>query len=131
MKRYKKYQLLFTINVFTITIFILLLTMLFIKDYNEYTKINASYILDNIVEIVITTKELKQIEKNNYIYLNSKKTKIEIISTTKNIYQRKKVYYHQILLKINGITNKNLLNISIFNKKERMINLFFDCWKEE
>lgn len=131
MKKYRKYQLLFSINLLTIAIFVLFLITIFIKYYNEYTKINASYILDNIVEIVINTKELKQIEKNNYVYLNSKKTKIEMISTTKNIYQRKKTYYHQVLLKINGITNKSTLNISIFYKKEKIINLFFDCWKEE
>lgn len=131
MKRYKKYQLLFTINIITIIIFVLFLITISIKYYNDYTKISSSYILDNMVEIVITTKELKQIEKNNYIYLNSKRKKIEIISTIKNIYQRKNIKYHQVLLKINHITDKSILNISIFNKKEKIIKLFFDCWKEE
>lgn len=131
MKNYKKYQLLFTINLITIIIFSLFLITISTKYYNEYTKINSSYILDNIVEIVITTKELKQIEKNNYIYLNSKRRKIEIISTIKNIYQRKNIKYHQVLLKINNIKDKSTLNISIFDKKEKIIKLLFDCWKEE
>lgn len=131
MKRYKKYQLLFTINLFFMILFILFFIIICIKKYNEYTKINGIYILDNIVQIVITTDELRQIQKNNYVYLNSKRKKIDIITITKNVYNRNRINYHQVLIKLESVDEKTILNISIFQQKRKVIELFWTCWKEE
>ncbi len=131
MKRYKKYQLLFMFNLFLVILFIVFFIVIFIKKYNEYTKISSIYILDNIVQIVITTDELQQIQKNNYVYLNSKRKKIDIIAITKNVYKRNQINYHQVLIKLRPVDEKTILNISIFHKKRKMIELFWNCWKEE
>jgi len=61
-----------------ISIFMIFIFKCIFKNYDEYSKLNSVYILDNIMEIVVTTKELRQLEKNNCIYLNSKKKKIKI-----------------------------------------------------
>lgn len=131
MKNYKKYQLLFSLNLFVISIFTFFITMCSLNSYNEYTKLNSVYILDNIIDVMLTTKDLKQLEKNNYLYLNSKRKRVEILNITKNILKKGNTYYHQTRLKIDGISSKTNLNISIYQKKRRIIRLFFDCWKEE
>ncbi len=130
MKRYKKYQLLFTINIIIIILFILFVISLTKINYNEYTKLNSIYIIDNVVESVVTSKQLKYLEKNNFVYLNSSRKKIEILSITKNIYKRDGEFYHQILLKINKIKENTIINMSIPQKKRKLIILIKDCWKE-
>lgn len=131
MRKYKKYQLLFSVNLIFISIFMIFIFKCIFKNYDEYSKLNSVYILDNIMEIVVTTKELRQLEKNNCIYLNSKKKKIKILSIVKNILKKDDVCYHQVRVNINNVSRDTILNVSIYNKKERMIRLFFDCWKED
>lgn len=131
MKNYKKYQMLFTISFVYIIVFMFFISYLYNNSYVKYTKINGIYILDDIIEIVVDKKSLLNLEKNKYIYLNSKKKKIKIISIDKNVYKKNNKYYHQILLKIKGITENTKLNISIFNKKEKLLDMLLKCWKED
>ena len=98
MRKYKKYRLLFFFNFLTIILFLVTVIYFSINKYNEYIKLNAVYVLDNTIKTIVEEKELKIIEKNKYVYLNSKKYKVEIISISKNIYRKKNKIYHELLL---------------------------------
>ncbi len=131
MKIYKKYHLLFFMNFLTIITFLISLVYFNNINYNEYIKLDSIYVLDNTVKMIVDNKQLENIQKNKFIYLNSEKSKIKIISITKNIYIRRGINYHEVLLNIYNINEKTDLNISIYNKKKSYITIFKDCWKEE
>lgn len=130
MKNYRKYQLLFSMS-FLLIFSVVIFTIYILNGYyREYTNIRGIYILDNVIEIIVDTSTLKKIEKNNTLFLNSKKKKYQIISIEKNVYKDRK-YYHQVLLKIRGINKDTKINVSIYNKKRKLIYLFIDGFKEE
>ena len=131
MRKYKKYRLLFFFNFLTIILFLVTVIYFSINKYNEYIKLNAVYVLDNTIKTIVEEKELKIIEKNKYVYLNSKKYKVEIISISKNIYRKKNKIYHELLLKIKNLKNKDNINVSIVSNKKTYITMFKSCWKEE
>lgn len=118
-------------NMLCFFLFFLFLMMSSTMTYNEYKKLDVIYVLDNVIEVFLTEEDLKQIQKNNYLYLNSKKQKVKFLSITKNVYQRKKLSYHQVLLEISNINKNTTLNISIFREKKKWITLLKDSWKEE
>lgn len=98
--------------------------------YNRYYKIDGTYIKENHIRLIVTDKILKDIEKNNYVYIKSKKEKIKIITITKNIYKSKRKNYHEVLLKVK-IENKEDIELSILEEKKELITMFKDCWKED
>lgn len=130
MKIYKRYKLLFIINCFTIIVFLSSIVYFKVTKYNDYLKINANYIKKNQVRIVVEDKLFKKIEKNPYVYVNTKKKQIKIVSITKNIYREKKKSYHEVFLNLD-LERKGNLELSILNKKKEFITMFKECWKEK
>lgn len=130
MKIYKRYKLLFIINCFTIILFLSSIVYFKVTKYNDYLKINANYIKKNQVRIIVEDKLFKKIEKNPYVYANTKKKKIKIVSITKNIYREKKKSYHEVFLNLD-LERKGNIELSILNKKKEFITMFKECWKEK
>lgn len=130
MKIYKRYKLLFIINCFTIIVFLSSIVYFKVTKYNDYLKINANYIKKNQVRIVVEDKLFKKIEKNPYVYVNTKKKQIKIVSITKNIYREKKKSYHEVFLNLD-LERKGNIELSILNKKKEFITMFKECWKEK
>ena len=130
MKIYKRYKLLFIINCFTIIVFLSSIVYFKVTKYNDYLKINANYIKKNQVRIVVEDKLFKKIEKNPYVYVNTKKKQIKIVSITKNIYREKKKSYHEVFLNLD-LERKGNLELSILNKKKEFITMFKECCKEK
>lgn len=131
VRKYRAYQFLFSFNFIVIVMFFIFLGSSRFYSYNEYTKLNAIYVVDNIIHVVLTSKEFKQLEKNRYLYLNSVKKKVNILSVTKNIYKRENIFYHQVSLEIKGVSDSTTLNVSMLKKKENVVNLFRTCFEEE
>lgn len=131
VRKYRAYQFLFSFNFIVIVMFFIFLGSSRFYSYNEYTKLNAIYVVDNIIHVVLTNKEFKQLEKNRYLYLNSVKKKVNILSVTKNIYKRENIFYHQVSLEIKGVSDSTTLNVSMLKKKENVVNLFRTCFEEE
>lgn len=129
-KKYEDEFSIFIASFISILIFFILVVLAFKNKFNKYTSIPANHIIDNAIEVILTTEELKYIEKNNYIYYRSKKEKVEIVSVIKNAYKNKK-RCHQIILRLKLKEEKtNLIYISIYNKKEKFIKLLNQFWKE-
>lgn len=131
MRKYKKYRLLFFYNFLTIVSFLITLIYFSNNKYNEFIKINSIYVINDSIKIIVDTNTLKIIEKNKYVYLDSKKYPIEIIYITKNISRNNNKAFHEIVFKINNIKLNNNLNISIVSNKKSYITMFQSCWKEE
>lgn len=131
MRKYKKYKLLFFFNFLTIISFLITLFYFSINRYNEYIKLDSTYVLKDYIKILVGNKELNIILKNKYVYLNSKKYPIEIIYITKNIIKNNNKTFHEIELKIKGAKLNNNPNISIVSNKKSYITMFQSCWKEE
>ena len=129
-KKYENDSLIFALSFLSIITFIILIILSMRKDYKKYVSIPANHIADNIVEVVLTTKELKYLQKNKYVFNDSKKIKIEIISITKQAYKNTK-RCHLVVLKLKlkkGQTN--VIYISIYDKREKYIKLLKQFWKE-
>lgn len=125
MKNYQNNINLFIINFITLIATTILAIYLFFKPFNTYKSIDGIVVLENVYTIVINDKLLKSIQKNNYVYIDSKKTHIDIISVTRNYYKN----YHQVLIRLKS--KKEKIKVSIFYQERNFIQLFLECWEED
>ena len=101
---------------------------------NRYSVINGIVYTDDLILIVVREDERKIIYHNSYFYIDDKKTKYSInedrgISIIKN-----DIDYYELLIKTK-IDNKYKLNdtldISIKNKREKIIDIFRLIWEDD
>ena len=101
------------------------------KEY-KYKKINGVVVKDNLVDIVIPSKEKNIIYKNKYLYLNDKKIKFKIVEEKKNVYKHNKEKYHELLVSYKfdkKYKTSDILSISIKKEKYRLIEIFKLIWE--
>ncbi len=127
MKNYKKKYLIRYITVLYIFIIVLFILYSLNNYYSKYKIYRGTFLLDNMFEIIVPNKSLKYLEKNKYIYINSIKKKYKIININKNIYKNNNL----VVLKINNLINKNKIIVSIYDDKEKLINIFKIFFKED
>ncbi len=127
MKKYKKEEFLLFSNAFLFLITILIIINIFKKPIRTYNVTTASLIIDNNYVIFIDNKDTKFLQKNPYIYIDSKKAHIKIIEINKKFYKN----YNKVLIRIEKKKLKKELNISIYNNKKNFLELFFNCWEED
>ena len=127
MKNYKKKYLIRYITVLYIFIIVLFILYSLNNYYSKYKIYRGTFLLDNMFEIIVPNKSLKYLEKNTYIYINSIKKKYKIININKNIYKNNNL----VVLKINNLINKNKIIVSIYDDKEKLINIFKIFFKED
>lgn len=127
MKNYKKKYLIRYITVLYIFIIVLFILYSLNNYYSKYKIYRGTFLLDNMFEIIVPNKSLKYLEKNKYIYINSIKKKYKIININKNIYKNNNL----VVLKINDLINKNKIIVSIYDDKEKLINIFKIFFKED
>jgi len=133
-KNYEKLTYIYTV-VFILMILIIVLIIFSLKEnIRTYDVISSSVIKDDLVEAVVTDKQLKTIYKNKYLYLNRKKQVIKIEKINKNILVRKNKNYHNILLKIK-LNKKAKVNdikpLILFNRKVNIFEMIRIIWKGE
>ena len=132
-KTYEKDELIIiTTFVFLIVVLILLLNLFSIR-YRTYKVVDAIVINDNHIEVILMEEEYKLLKNSHYLYIDNKRYKKEITSIEKNILKRNKKYYHEIILRVklpNKYKDNDVLRITIYNNKEKVINIFKSCWKE-
>lgn len=121
---------LFIISFILVVSFLFILYFCICKKYAEYSMVPASYVLDDVIEITLSDSELAYIQKNQYVFYNSRKEKIEFVSIIRNAYKGRK-RRNQVLLRLKLDRNEeNLIYISIFRENKNFIDLLVDCWKE-
>ncbi len=132
--KYKSSQLIISSIILLLMMEIYLISYCITNNIKIYKQINGVVIADNIVQLLVDSNELKILYSNKCIYINNKKYKKEELNITRNVLKRKDKYYHYISLKINiGKKYKvnDIIPITIYDKKEKIISIFKTLWKEK
>ena len=125
MKKFK-YESIFIYNFIFLIVGLFIIISILNKLIPSYIVTKASLVLDNTYSAFIDNKTLKQLNKNPYVYIDSKRIKIEIIDTYKKYYKN----YNKVIFKIKKKINNKELDISIYNNKDDFKKIFFKCWEE-
>ena len=129
---YEKNQMIISISFFFIFLCIVFLIHLFTYRYRSYRLLDSIMISQNYIKLLITTKDLEILRGSQYIMIDNQKQKMEITDIEHNVLKRKESY-HEVIL--NTKTAKkyhdgDLIQITVYEKKKRMIHIFKSCWKE-
>ena len=133
-KNYEKNQLIITMTFLFIVIFIILLINLFKHRYRKYKNINSIVVTENYLELIINSNDLKLLNSSNYLYIDNKKKKREIISIEKDVLKRNNITYHDVIIRVkfpNKYKDNDYVKLTIYDKKEKLFSIFKSCWKEE
>lgn len=133
-KNYEKNQLIITMTFLFIVIFIILLINLFKHRYRTYKSINSIVVTENYLELIINSNDLKLLNSSNYLYIDNKKKKREIISIEKDVLKRDNITYHDVIIRVkfpNKYKDNDYVKLTIYDKKEKLFSIFKSCWKEE
>ncbi len=132
LAKYESKVLVFAMT-FILALMFVLITMFSFNDHIRiYKVINASVIKDNLVEALVTDKELKTIYHNKYLFVDKKKRLIKIERIDRNILKRESKNYHNVLLKVNlnsKVKTNDLVALLFFDKKVDVISMIKIVWK--
>lgn len=135
MKRsYEKYELIVFISGLFLIVFIVSCFIIHKSKFRTYANINAVVLSRHYVEAFITDYELSLIKNRNMVYIDNKRIRVKVDSVEKNILKRKKVTYHEIILRLNiprEYKDNDYVKISLYKNKEKITNIFKSCWKED
>lgn len=121
---------------FILIILIILEIVTLIYFYNEkiykYENIQGTVVKDNLVNLIVTDKQNKIINKNSNLYLNSKIKKYKVIKDDGYILKRNNIKYRSLLIKVKF--NKNYkandsIELIFKSKKIRIIEIFKIIWE--
>ena len=121
----------FKISIFLIIVLLIIEAILIIILINNklsiYYVFNGIIYKDKCIQIVVDDAELKIINSNKALYFNNKKHFYEVIDIDRDIINN----YNLISLKVNidGRVN-DIVSISVFSNRIRVIEMFKIIWKE-
>lgn len=121
----------FKISIFLIIILLIMEAILIIILINNrlsiYYVFNGIIYKDKCIQIVVDDAELKIINSNKALYFKNKKHFYEVIDIDRDIINN----YNLISLKVNidGRVN-DIVSISVFSNRIRVIEMFKIIWKE-
>ena len=104
------------------------------KKYRNYKTITTMVVTSNYTKSYLDNEDYKLIKSSNYLYINDKKIKYEIIDVKKNVLKQNKKWYHEVLFRIkfsNKYKDNDAITISIYNHKEFLFNIFKKCWEDD
>ena len=130
-KKYEKFSIIIILCFLTFIFELLFVLFLYnSKDY-KYEKITASVVKDNLVLLVVPSKNKKVLYKNKYLYLNDKKKKYKIVEERKYAIKQGKKKYYEVLISYKfdkEYKSSDIMSISIKNEKYRLIEIFKLIW---
>ena len=89
----------------------------------------------NLGLFIINNNEMNILYKNRYLYFNGKRIKFSIEKITKDVIKKDNNKYNEVLINFKFSKKKykdnDVINISIRNEKEPIINMFKIIWKGE
>lgn len=121
---------------FILIILIILEIVILIYFYNEkiykYENIQGTVVKDNLVNLIVTDKQNKIINKNSNLYLNSKIKKYKVIKDDGYILKRNNIKYRSLLIKVKFDKNykaNDSIELIFKSKKIRIIEIFKTIWE--
>mgnify|MGYP004690268269 CR=1 FL=1 len=133
-KSYEKFRLIFFIVAIFILFEIVTVGTFYSKKYRDYKILNTIVITGNYTKSYLDSKEYNLVKSNNYLYIDDKKTKYEIVDVKKNVLRQDNRWYHEILFKIkfsSRYKDNDTVSISAYNHKEFLFNIFKKCWEDD
>lgn len=130
-KNYENSQLIITISFLFIVLCLLFLLSLYKIRYRTYKVVDATVISDNYIRLIISDSNYKLLKSCTYLYIDNKKKKRDVISIERNVLKRGKIKYHDVIIrvKLDKYKENDYLKLTLYNNKERVINLFKICWR--
>ena len=130
----RNYEKKILISIFIILLIILEIVFLIFlyntKIYN-YELLNGVVIKDDLVLLIVSEKENNLLNKNSYLYLNSKKIKYKVFEDRGFVLKRDNEKYKEVILefKFNKKYKTNdSLQIILKKDKKRIIEIFKFIW---
>ena len=130
----RNYEKKILISIFIILLIILEIVFLIFlyntKIYN-YELLNGVVIKDDLVLLIVSEKENNLLNKNSYLYLNSKKIKYKVFEDRGFVLKRDYEKYKEVILefKFNKKYKTNdSLQIILKKDKKRIIEIFKIIW---
>ena len=133
-KNYEKYQLLFTSIFILFLIYVIFIDVLLHENIEKYIMISGRVFTSDVVEVIVTSHELKYLNANRYVYIKDKKYNKKIIEVNRNILKKDKKNYHDVKIEIKLKNNYKINDSVVLRVKEnheKIYNIFRSCWKEE
>jgi len=136
--KYSKYER-FSLIIFlfiVLIVFEIVFIISIVRNKNElYVSYSGVVMKSNLGLFIINNEDMNTLYKSKYLYFNGKKISYSIEKITKNVIKKKDDKYNEVLLNFKFSNNKykdnDVINISIRNDKEPIINMFKVIWKGE
>jgi len=130
VRNYEKNELIIFIIILVFILEVLLGLFLFKYKVYEYKKLTGIVSNKNIVTLIITKKGKKLLNKNKKVYVDSKYLNYKIIEDKGYLTKKNNVKYYEVLIKVKINKESNeVIDLSIRDKKIRIIKLFKNIWK--
>ena len=97
-----------------------------------YENIQGIVIKDNLVNLIITDKQNKILNKNSNLYLNGKKVNYKIIEDRGYVLKKDRIKYKNVLIRIKFNKKYKVndsLNLIFKSKKIKTIEIFKIVWE--
>lgn len=127
MRNYKKEELLLFSNLFLLFITIFFTAKVLKESIKTYEVVSASLLIDNNYVVFVNDKCLSYLNKNKYVYINSKRVKVSIVEINRDYYKN----YNKLIIRINMKKMKKEMNITIYDERKSFWKLFLKCWEED
>lgn len=104
------------------------------KNYRTFKNIDSIVISDKYLELIITDEDLKLLQESKSILIDNKKVRMSLINVERNVLKRNNISYHEVIIKTifdKKYRENDYIKLTIYNKKEKIFNIFKTCWKEE
>ena len=136
--KYSKYER-FSLIIFLVIVLIvfeIVFIISIVRNKNElYVSYSGVVMKSNLGLFIINNEDMNTLYKSKYLYFNGKKISYSIEKITKNVIKKNDDKYNEALLNFKFSKNKykdnDVINISIRNDKEPIINMFKVIWKGE
>ena len=109
MRNYRKEELLLFSNLFILFITIFFVTKVLKDSIKTYEVVSASLLIDNNYTVFVNDKCLSYLNRNKYVYINSKRVKVSIVEINRKYYKN----YNKLILRINMKKARKEMNITI------------------
>lgn len=133
LKRYERHSLLFSFCVCLIFIVVAFFGYSLIKKIPNYVLISGVVKKRDVIEVLVTDKDLDILYKNKYVYIEGEKTSYKISNVVLKVLKRKKTMYHDVFISLEFDKNykeNDTIDLVIRNGSGKLISIFKTIWKE-
>ncbi len=128
-KNYEKFSLIIFFIILIINLEFIYIFILYCRKIDCYKVFNGIVAKNDVIEVVVSSDDLKLFHSNHFIYYDDLKNKFEIIEVVRNVYNS----HHLVLIKCDSYNEKvySIYKFCIFKKKINLISIFEVIWSDE